>query len=242
MQENKQEKSPIKQNISLYLAKKGVSDYEFYKESGTTRGILKQPNGISEDNIARFLAYAPDVNISWLLTGEGDMLKNDRGDVASVQEQPKQENKQENSSPLGDIVTKDTAGAIPLVSEKAVGGFANEHFKIKERDVLAYYVVPSFRFLGVDFMIEVTGDSMVPRLCPGDIIACSTIRNSKFIQWNKCHLVATEEQGLIVKRLMPGEHEGELQAISDNKDYPPFAIPTDEITGIARVVGVIHLE
>lgn len=75
MQENKQEKSQIKRNISLYLHKKGVSDYEFYKKSGITRGILSQPNGISEDNISRFLAYAPDVNVVWLITGEGDMLK-----------------------------------------------------------------------------------------------------------------------------------------------------------------------
>ena len=75
MQENKQEKSPIKQNILLYLAKKGVTSYEFYKVSGVTRGILQQNNGISEDNLARFLAYAPDINLEWLLTGRGNMLK-----------------------------------------------------------------------------------------------------------------------------------------------------------------------
>ena len=75
MQENRQEKSLIKQNISQYLSMKGVSDYEYYKTSGTTRGILGQNNGISEDNIARFLAYAPDVNYEWLLTGKGPMLK-----------------------------------------------------------------------------------------------------------------------------------------------------------------------
>ncbi len=71
MQENKQEKSAIKQNILLYLSNKGVTSYEFYKISGVTRGILQQSNGISEDNIAKFLAYAPDVNIEWLLTGKG---------------------------------------------------------------------------------------------------------------------------------------------------------------------------
>ncbi len=42
MQEIKQEKSPIKQNILLYLANKGVTPYEFYKKSGVTRGILQQ--------------------------------------------------------------------------------------------------------------------------------------------------------------------------------------------------------
>lgn len=42
MQENKQEKSLIKQNILLYLTKKDVTPYEFYKKSGVTRGILQQ--------------------------------------------------------------------------------------------------------------------------------------------------------------------------------------------------------
>lgn len=75
MQENKQEKSQIKQNILLFLDKKGVSPYEFYKISGVTRGVLSQNNGISEDNLARFLAYAPEVSTEWLLTGNGSMLK-----------------------------------------------------------------------------------------------------------------------------------------------------------------------
>ena len=74
MQEVKQEKSLIKQNILLYLDKKGVTPYEFYKISGVTRGVLSQNNGISEDNLARFLAYASDVNPDWLLTGEEPML------------------------------------------------------------------------------------------------------------------------------------------------------------------------
>jgi phage repressor protein C with HTH and peptisase S24 domain len=74
MQENKQEKSPIKQKILLYLDKKGISAYDFYKKSGVTRGVLGQNNGISEDNLSRFLAYASDINILWLMTGKGDMI------------------------------------------------------------------------------------------------------------------------------------------------------------------------
>ena len=73
-----QEKSQIKQKILLYLTKKGITPYEFYKISGVTRGILTQNNGINEDNLARFLAYASDVNPEWLLTGEGEMLKTNR--------------------------------------------------------------------------------------------------------------------------------------------------------------------
>lgn len=77
MQDNKQEKSPIKQRILLFLANKGVTQYEFYKNTGVTRGVLGQNNGISEDNLSRFLAYYPEVNIEWLMTGRGEMLTNE---------------------------------------------------------------------------------------------------------------------------------------------------------------------
>lgn len=245
MKDNTQEKSPIKQKILLYLAHKGVTPYEFYKNSGVTRGILTQNNGINEENLARFLDYAIDINPAWLLTGDGDMLKEQRTKPASISAMKKQLTTGSGSETTLEAfteATKKTPGAIPLVSERAVGGFASEHFSIKEHDVLAYYVIPKFRYLGVDFMIEVIGDSMIPKFYPGDIIACSIISHSRYIEWNKCHLIATVDRGLIVKRLMPGSDDDCFKAISDNKDYPPFDIPKDEITGMARIVGVIHLE
>lgn len=201
---------------------------------------------ISRNTFDIEIIYSNCENISadWLLTGEGDMFKQPTklGAMASpAQPTPINESHAEAIKTFTEATQK-TPGAIPLVSEKAVGGFANEHFSIKERDVLAYYVIPKFKHLGVDFMIEIIGDSMIPRLYPGDIIACSIIHNSRFIQWNKPHLIATREQGLIVKRLRKSMEKDCLLAVSDNQDYDPFDIPKDEIVGIARVVGVIHLE
>ena len=74
MQENKQEKSPIKKRILQYLELKGISKYSFYKDSQVTRGVLDQGTGISEDNLAKFLSYAQDISPIWLLTGEGEIL------------------------------------------------------------------------------------------------------------------------------------------------------------------------
>ena len=67
--------SIIKQNILQYLEFKGVSKYEFYQKTGISNGILSQLNGISEDNLLRFLSYYTDVNTEWLLTGKGNMIK-----------------------------------------------------------------------------------------------------------------------------------------------------------------------
>ncbi len=68
-----QENSPIKKRILQVIELKQITKYEFYKKSGIARGILDQNNGISEENISKFLEYMPDINTHWLLTGQGNM-------------------------------------------------------------------------------------------------------------------------------------------------------------------------
>ena len=70
-----QKKSLIKQNILYFIEYKNITRYKFYQETGITRGILDQDNGMSEENTAKFLAQYPEVSPEWLLTGKGKMLK-----------------------------------------------------------------------------------------------------------------------------------------------------------------------
>lgn len=129
---------------------------------------------------------------------------------------------------------------IPLIGLDVAAGFGTSDFVITDQDIQELYVVPDFS--NIDFMIRVKGNSMYPKYSSGDIIACRKIRESRFIQWNKCHVVATMEQGLLVKRLKKSQKENHVVAVSDNQEYDPFEIPKNEITGIALVVGVIRLE
>lgn len=70
-----QEKSLIKKNILKFLDFKGVSKYKFYQDTGITRGVLDQNNGMSEENTTTFLAYFPEISPEWLLTGKGSMFR-----------------------------------------------------------------------------------------------------------------------------------------------------------------------
>ena len=224
-----QEKSLIKKNILQYLELKGISKYKFYQDTGVTRGVLDQNNGISEDNMLKFLAYFSDVNPEWFLTGEGSMLREYKTIKSVVAE-------------LGIDYTKEQTKPAPLVSQKAAAGFGSADFSISDRDVKAYYIIPKFKHLNVDFMIEITGSSMYPKYNSGDVVACTILRESSFIQWNKCHALATKEQGILIKRIKETEDKKGIIVLSDNKDYPPFTIPKKEIEGIALVVGVVRLE
>lgn len=219
MQENKQEKSPIKQKILLYLAEKGISEYEFYKKSGITRGILAQNNGISEDNLARFLAYAPEVNEQWLLTGNGEMIKDDKREVAHQAENPKE--------------------GIPLIPFSAMAGALTG-----EQSALEYecerYVVPAFH--NADFLMPVKGNSMTPTYISGDIVACQRVPMTDiFFQWNKPYVLDTA-QGAIIKRIKPGSDKDHVLIVSDNKEYDPFELPYKDIYAVALVIGLIRLE
>ncbi len=160
-----------------------------------------------------------DINNEWLLTGKGEMLKVDNVAVALVPEK-----------------------GIPLVNATAIGDYGNNVFAFEERDVKEYYVIPKFRHKKVDFMIEVEGSSMYPKYNSGDVVACRIINERNFIQWNKTHVVATRDQGIIIKRIKPSEEPNCLLMVSDNSSYDPFLVPEEEIEGLAIVVGVVRLE
>ena len=67
------EKSPIKKRILEYIEYQGISNFEFCKRTGFSKGVLEQDSGITEKNIIRFLTYDPKVSVKWLILGEGEM-------------------------------------------------------------------------------------------------------------------------------------------------------------------------
>lgn len=221
MQENTRDISAIKQRILQFAELEGISKYELYQKTGISNGVFSQKGGISEDNLLKFLSYYQNTNERWLLTGKGSMLK-----IQAKEEVP-------------ESMLNYEAGT-PLLTTEAMAGFGNDVFSFSKQDIQAYYQVPDFN--DIDFMIRVKGNSMYPKYSSGDVVACKILRERNFIQWNKPHLIATREQGIIIKRLRRGEKEGFFKAVSDNKDYEPFDIPENDITGIAIIIGIIRLE
>lgn len=211
-----QKKSTIKQNILQFIEYKNITRYEFYKKTGITRGILDQNNGMSEENTAKLLAYFPEINTEWLITGEGNMLKS---------ELP---------------VAKLTGGVmgIPLIPASAMAGAftGDNQVLLHECD---RYVVPVFK--GADFLIAVKGNSMYPKYSSGDIVACKKLPIDTFFQWNKIYVLDTC-QGPLIKRVKKGRTDDTILIVSDNDKYDPFELHKNQVYNIAIVMGAIRLE
>jgi len=222
-----------------------MTPFEFSKQLGFDRAdkiynILKGKFNPSFEILVAITNKFVDVNIDWLITGESQMLRQKKGFVAPKEITPVDEPIIAKSAINGSV---DQSQMIPLVANvSAVAGFGNADFAIQQSDVKDYYVVPKFKDRRIDFMIEVAGSSMYPKYNSGDVVACTILRESRFIQWNKVHLIGTVEQGILIKRVKKGQDDQHLLLISDNKDYDPFVIDIAEVTGMALVVGVIRLE
>lgn len=212
-----QEKLPIKQNILQYLEYKGVTKYQYYKESNTTRNVLDQDTGISEENIAKFLAYAPEVSRDWLFENKGPMLKSEAKTV----------------SPMG-------KAGIPLIPIDALASQGTGELVVQDHDIEQRYVIPEFS--KADYLIRVKGGSMYPKYNPGDILACKRVEKGSFIQWNKTYVLDTT-QGVMVKRIIKCEDKNYWVLRSDNKDYQDIDVEhAKDVYNISLVMGVIRLE
>lgn len=201
----------------------GITSFaKFAKRTGlshqTASNYLKGKQKPDIDKLSKIKQSFDDIDANWLLTGEGYMLRAKKTALKSSND-----------------------NGIPLILSEAFAGFGGGEVSIMEHDIQDRYIIPDFS--DVDFMIRIKGSSMYPKYASGDVVACRMITNSKFIQWNKVHVLSTRTQGVVIKRLKKCDNGAAcLLAVSDNAKYDPFEIPMDEIINIALVVGVVRLE
>ena len=172
--------------------------------------------------IEKILSTFVDVNPDWLIRGIGHVFRQKEGLIAA------------------EPAALYSKNSVPLVSVEALAGNGNAAFTIEQKDIKGFYVVPDFT--NIQFMMRVTGNSMYPKYNSGDVVACRILKEPSFIQWNKVHVIATKDQGILIKRLKKSSKDKYYTCISDNSDYDAFDIPIKEVSGVALVVGVIRLE
>lgn len=213
----------VKERLIEYLKYKNVGQVKFAENVGLSRGFVNNiVNSIQPKTLHKIAMYYPDLNTSWLLTGEGEMLKDSQRNAA---------------------VSKKPTGSLPLIPIEAVAGFpGDDDTGVKLVDCEQYHV-PEFAAKGAQFLIRVSGSSMYPKYSNGDILACRKIDSVTFFQWGKVYVLDTN-QGALVKRLFEDEeNQNNVVCHSDNhENYPNFKIPKSEIRSLSIVLGVIRLE
>lgn len=209
----------VKERLMSFLNYKGLSQGRFEKLVGFSNGYLdKLRHAPSLAKTQIIIDTFPELNRTWLLTGEGEML-NRNGSKAA-----------------GD------KGGIPFYGKTLMcGSPADFDACIEENKAEGHIMLPNIQG---DFALEAHGDSMVDAerpdrsIMPGAIVVLRKVADRSLLRWGEIYAIATAD-GFMIKKIMPLDDE-HIECRSLNaSEFPPFSMPKSDIFGFARVVAVI---
>lgn len=212
----------VKDRLTAYLKEKGVNKSEFGRTIGVSSAFVSAiRQSISPENLGKIAAAYPDLNIEWLLTGEGSMTS--------------AENRKADN-----YAGEDCAHYTYLLPMSAAGGSLSG-FSDGARLADCEKVVSPIA--DVDFAITVYGDSMYPDYPSGSRILIKRIDPSAFIAWGNVYVLDTVN-GVVVKEVQPSEHDGALvcHSLNPNGKYKDFEVMASDVRAMYRVLACVTMK
>ena len=203
--------------------------------SSLQRKLQRQINegaAITTETINLVIKTFPSISVDWLMTGEGEMLKNEMLPEEIVQEVevPYSSSVKLNGAPVPYL--EGVTAECGLPSDFTYLAFEKECEKVVIPDVKA------------DFILKAHGNSMDNKENPkasitnGSLVACRRVY-SGVIQWGSVYALATVD-GIIIKQIKKHSDPEKIMCYSYNADYEPFEFPKEFILDTARVVKVLN--
>lgn len=206
----------IKARLTAYLRYKGINKSEFGRIIGVSNAYISSiRKSIQPDKAEKIASSFPDLNIAWLMTGEGEMVKSNTG------------------QDFDDKLQEEVHGTVvPLLPILAHGGKLTDFECSISRYECEKVVSP---IDGVDLAITISGDSMAPEYPSGSSVLIKKVNEKAFIEWGKVYVLDTCN-GTIIKQLMPHDNPSYVRCVSLNSAYPPFDLSLSYVHAIYRVL------
>lgn len=229
--------------LAEYFKSKGVTQSAIAEELGVSKAYVNSlMNGKKAFGKAQAAKWGDlyGLSPSWLLTGEGEMLKD--GAPAA---QPAPEN---SARPL---VSSDRDWVdIPLVPHRAqagaLSGFGDPCW---EEDKQTMPVLIDKRLKGDYLLFEVSGDSMddgsSTAFLDGDILLCRVLPKSDWQFGIKKRgetycVVATDAEGIVLKEVVNHDKaNNEITCHSLNSQYKDYSVKLEDVQGIFYVEELV---
>lgn len=196
-----------KERFIEYLKIKGVGQTSFEESSGLSRGAISQKSGFSANSIEKIAIACPDLNLEWLITGKGSMLKSDSSSIP---------------------VNNDRDG-IPYYADLPVSAGQLDAF-MQDAEPTGWVKLPGVKSKA---LFPVIGCSMKPEINPGDVVGIVQMESWEIVDPDKTYLIITHDERMIKHLAIDEEDENILWCISPN--YPKFKINKSDIKFLYRI-------
>lgn len=197
--------------------------------------MLKGQQTFTTRSLVKIGDAFPSLNTEWLITGDGEMLKNsfavDLGSSSSNIATEKDEMEKSNSRQL----TAVNDYMVPLIPTAALANSLSEYLGPGIRKADCQNIISPVP--GAEFAITISGDSMEPKFHDGMVVFLKKINDAAFIPWGNTMVLDTEN-GAFIKDVFPIDgDDSSIEARSLNPLYPPLLIPKASIFGMYRVLN-----
>lgn len=227
----------ISDRIAQIIKNEGISTRAFEQQLGCSNGVISKcinkGTDISSQWVSKIIETYKEIDPKWLLTGEGSMLQRTENKAVPSANRPIE---------IAHQVPEGSDEGIPLIPLDAIAGFPADGGSGVSMGNWERYVIPEFADKGADFLIRVSGDSMVPLYYSGDLLACHKITDIRFFQWGTIYVLETS-QGILVKRVQESDkYDDCILCVSENDSvHKPFLLPRDDIRSLSTIVGLVRL-
>lgn len=235
----------VQKRLNEFIVYLGISPAEFEKTTGLGNGFSQKTNERMRNSSKNLISkYYPELNMKWLIKGQGEMLNQNYTTHISDNEY----------GPITDdtpIMNKNLVAPnkkkIPFYDDVCTIGGTNDLVAELETSIASKYIDTGDWFKEATSAIRHHGDSMV-EYPSGSILALKRVHDVNLLVWGRNYCIETTEFR-ITKRLQDGGDDY-IMAYSSNKEtYPdgtlvhsPIRIPKKSIRHIDLVLGCVTKE
>lgn len=209
----------VKERIIRYLKFHKIKQGEFCEQIGVAKTYINSiRSSISPEKLSIIGEVYPDLNIEWLLTGEGSMLKGE------------------------DTQTTVAEGTdyrlVPMYNLDARGGFADN------LELCSEYIIDHIPFKDAkneDICIPISGDSMSPTYRAGSIVLLHRVEDwFEFLELGQVYVIELRDGRRLIKELRRSEEDSKNNylCISHNPMFEPVELPKKLIIRVYLVRAV----
>jgi repressor LexA len=214
-----------KERFIEYLKIKGIGQTSFEESSGLSRGAISQKSGFSANSIEKIAIACPDLNLDWLITGSGEMLKS--------------------ATPTSVSASSDNSISyrlVPLLNLDAVGGIHSPNVVLGDREY-ADQLIPFTDAQEGDVALTVSGESMSPTCPPGSRVLIRQIPQwREYFGYGNIFVLLLTDGRRILKEVQkyPEDSKNYILCKSHNDKYPEEELPKNMIASVWKVIKILN--
>ena len=218
----------IVDRIKLFREYLGIGQTAFEVNIGVARGYFSNVKTLGSDRILRIHTKYPELNIEWLVTGNGEMIKNAEREQKTIE--------------ISESAISETKRKGALIYDiDATCGLSGRDIEFTDEKVIGSIDAPEIN--SDSKIIFATGDSMLPLIASGDRVVIRKIESWDYFNYGQVYLIITNEYRLIKRvRRHPKDADNLLLLRSENPDYDDIDLPKREIIHLFIVENILSIK